>query len=616
MRASRVSRTFSVRLFLASALFLSLAPLALANTYVVTKTADTNDGVCDSDCSLREAISAANANPGADIITLPAGIYTLTIPGANEDGNATGDLDITDSVTINGAGAATTIIDGGALDRVIHVLAGTSTISDVTIRNGLPPGVDDGGGVLVVTNATLTLTNVTLTDNRTSGGAGGGILNSGTTTLTNCTVSLNGTGGAGDGGGISNTNSMTISGATITGNTTGSGGGNGAGVNNSSNMTMTSSTITGNNAGGGGNGGGLYNSSTLSVDGTTITGNGAGPSAGNGGGVYNSSTATITNGTVATNTAGGNGGGVFNSDTVTLGLTPVTGNTAGGDGGGIYDNGLLVTLTNITVGGNTAGAAGNGGGLFTSGVQIAISGTTFSGNSTGGSGGAIYNNGIGGPLTNVTVSGNTSPTAVVFNFGETLSFVDSTIASNTGGGIQTQTGSATTLTNTIVANNGTNCAGTGTTTNGGTNLQFPGSSCGVNIPTADPLLQALANNGGPTMTMALTASSPAIDAGTTGCPPTPATDQRGVARPQGAGCDIGAFEFQAGGGPTPTPTVVAATPTATPAGAPTATATPPGPTRTPGPGPVTPVPTLSTELLAALGVALALIALLVMRKSG
>src|SRR5207248_424021 len=73
---------------------------------LVTTTSDGGPG------SLRDAILGANATPGADVITLPAGTYTLTIAGADEDAGATGDLDITDDLTINGAGAATTIIDG------------------------------------------------------------------------------------------------------------------------------------------------------------------------------------------------------------------------------------------------------------------------------------------------------------------------------------------------------------------------------------------------------------------------------------------------------------------------------------------------------------------------
>src|SRR3954470_19895017 len=126
MRFPSSSRRAIVVLTLGLSLY-SISAFANAATFLVTKIADTNDGSCDSDCSLREAIVAANGSPGADVITLPAGTYTLTIGGAGEDAAATGDLDITDGVTVNGAGAATTTIDGGAIDRVLHVLAGTST---------------------------------------------------------------------------------------------------------------------------------------------------------------------------------------------------------------------------------------------------------------------------------------------------------------------------------------------------------------------------------------------------------------------------------------------------------------------------------------------------------
>src|SRR6266511_211883 len=88
------------------ALGLVVTPLRSAEAlapgpFEVTKTADTNDGACDGDCSLREAISAANAAPGADTITVPAGTYLLTLlnsGGINEDLNATGDLDVRDSL--------------------------------------------------------------------------------------------------------------------------------------------------------------------------------------------------------------------------------------------------------------------------------------------------------------------------------------------------------------------------------------------------------------------------------------------------------------------------------------------------------------------------------------
>ena len=164
---------------------------AAAATLTVTKTADTADGACDADCSLREAIIAANADTGADTITLPAGTYTRTIAGANEDLAATGDLDIaggsaSGALTINGAGATATIIDGGDLDRVLHVKSGGAvSISGVTIQNG---SGGEGGGIYNI--GTLTLTNSTVSGN-TAGANGGGIYNYSTMTITNSTVSGN-----------------------------------------------------------------------------------------------------------------------------------------------------------------------------------------------------------------------------------------------------------------------------------------------------------------------------------------------------------------------------------------------------------------------------------------
>ena len=103
-----------------------LGARAQAATFTVDSTLDAvdanlGDGVCATAthvCTLRAAIQEANAFAGADTITLPAGMYTLSIPGPLEDEAATGDLDITDDLTLTGAGAANTIIDGGGLDRV------------------------------------------------------------------------------------------------------------------------------------------------------------------------------------------------------------------------------------------------------------------------------------------------------------------------------------------------------------------------------------------------------------------------------------------------------------------------------------------------------------------
>src|SRR4051794_33834748 len=91
--------------------------------YTVTTAADVidpNDGVL----SLREAVLAADATSEADTISLPAGRYVLTRTGPNEDAGATGDLDIVGNLSIEGAGAANTLIDGNQADRVFDIQSG------------------------------------------------------------------------------------------------------------------------------------------------------------------------------------------------------------------------------------------------------------------------------------------------------------------------------------------------------------------------------------------------------------------------------------------------------------------------------------------------------------
>src|SRR5205823_14963190 len=98
------SRYHATILVATLALALGAAPGAGAATFTVTKTADAADGSCNADCSLREAVIAANAASGADTIVVPAGTYYLSHTGSAEDAAATGDLDITGDVTITGAG--------------------------------------------------------------------------------------------------------------------------------------------------------------------------------------------------------------------------------------------------------------------------------------------------------------------------------------------------------------------------------------------------------------------------------------------------------------------------------------------------------------------------------
>lgn len=251
----------------ALALTLAAAAPSLAIDFHVTKTADTADGACDADCSLREAVIAANANPGLDRVLLGAGTYELTRAGAGEDAATTGDLDLTEDVEIFGRGAAETLIDGNRLDRAFHVnpLLGsvTAAIRDLTIT-------DSDGGVL--NWGVLDMGRCVVTANVSSWeGAGIATENGGTLYLWSSTVSENTT--AQDGGGLqSNTGSLYVTGSTISDNV---GGYLGGGILAQGLLALSNSTVTGNVATGGGGGGAFYSLGEVNLVHVTIASNGS-----------------------------------------------------------------------------------------------------------------------------------------------------------------------------------------------------------------------------------------------------------------------------------------------------------------------------------------------------
>jgi CSLREA domain-containing protein len=244
---------------LAASVALAAAANAHAATFTVTRLDDPVPGACDSDCSLREAVRAVNAGSGGDTIGIPGGRFRLTIAGAGEDAAATGDLDLTRSVTITGAGARQTLIDGSGIDRVFDVASGvTALIADVTVTGGL---VDGGGG---------------------------GIASAGTLTLLRDTIANNEAIAAGNnaGGGLDSTGILAVAQSTISGNHAYNGGG----INFSGTASITDSTIAGNRAGGlgsNGDGGGISGSavSSLVLTGSTVADNHAFNGAGSGGGI-------------------------------------------------------------------------------------------------------------------------------------------------------------------------------------------------------------------------------------------------------------------------------------------------------------------------------------------
>ncbi len=247
---------------------------------------------------------------------------------------------------------------------------------------------------------------------------------------------------------------------------------------------------------------------------------------------------TIRNSIIRDSTAR-NGAGIYRhggGNPLLIENTTIAGNTAvNGLGGGIYQRYNGLALTNSTVSGNTASS--NGGGIYMSRHDLWLTNSTISGNSAGGHGGGIYTNQYGGTTTTIT------HTSIVSN-----------TAGGDGGGLYSQNITSTLSSSLLAYNsdggsNSPDCAGT--ITSGDYNLLTDTTGCTFtpaanDLTGVDPLLAALADNGGDTETHALLDGSPAIEhipAGTNGCGTDITTDQRGGARPQGLNCDIGAYEF-------------------------------------------------------------------------
>ncbi len=543
-------------LLVASAL--QLSTVSAGATILVDTPADnlTFDGLC----SLREAIRSANLNvevdscavgsaTSADTISVPAGTFTISLAGANEDEAATGDLDITGLVTIGGAGTMLSTINGGQLDRVFHVLAGaTAHITGLTVTNGLAPRINQDSD------------------------HGGGIYNQGALTVSQSRVTNNAIQAGADGSFAWDENGETVS------DIPGGNGGHGGGIYNHGTLTLTDSTVANNAAGNGGedpeqdidedaadggSGGGLFNQGTMTIGNSAITGNRTGDygSDGNrdqeggdgglGGGIYNQGTLDVTNSTVSGNVA-------------LCGCGRYDWPDRGGDGGGISNHGALA-LTSVTISRNVTGRGG--GGLHNADSELAttnIRNSVIAGNSVDRASNARYVNDCVGTLTS---QGH--------NLVQITGFEDEENNEREGLG---------------------NCTIAGDTSS--------------NLIGVDPMLGPLQDNRGPTFTHALLAGSPAIDAGSTDeCP---AADQRSIGRPKdgnndsNAICDMGAYEREpvAVATATATPTRTAnptLTSTATAISLPTATGTVTSlptamPTRTPDAQPTTGPSTLSVYL--------------------
>lgn len=298
-----------------------------------------------------------------------------------------------------------------------------------------------------------------------------------------------------------------------------SGGGDpstGGAISNAGTLTVSDSLFADNHAGGDDSaapsyGGAIDSSGTLTVSDSTFTDNAAGGAgasdtttgtgAGLGGAIYIDSSGflRVTGSTFTSNTAGGAGGGGIDSG-------------AGGGGAIASDTNSSLTVTDSTLTANTAGGSAGGG--------------SFSGQGAGGA--LILGSGATATLEGDTIDGNTvgsAPSSLAAGFENqgTASFVGTIVSGNTGGF--------------------GNCFEQGGTITSRDSLEGPAgqTTCGFDLPSADPLLGPLADNGGPTDTQAPGQGSPAIGVGGPGT--CPSTDQRGAPRPS-SGCDIGAYELE------------------------------------------------------------------------
>ncbi len=234
----------------------------------------------ENDCSLRGAISKANADPSNTYtIQVPVGVYELTIDGMDEDENATGDLDILVSLNLAGEGIDQTIIQAGAsteegIDRVLDLLNDAEykvTVSDLTIRHGKLPENNLGAGIQVLgEQISLDLDHVAVRDNLGDGFVlGGGIFTIGNLTAADSQFTGNQTGG--DGGGIyqSQFGSVHLERVLISGNTAEFGGG----FTNGNTATLVNVTVSGNTALYNGGGISQWNNGDLKIHYSTITNN-------------------------------------------------------------------------------------------------------------------------------------------------------------------------------------------------------------------------------------------------------------------------------------------------------------------------------------------------------
>ncbi len=543
-------------------------------TLYAQNTTITNNTVADPDFANGEDIIGGGLVTGWDDIAA-ALLTNVTITNNTVRNSASSANDENGDF---GAGGGAGFLYGSVATVTNSTISG-NTVESAGSTCGTTDNEDDfcgfeGGGGIFTEYANTSITGTTIADNTVKqsvpcaddcdfGALGGGVLNNGGASMSNDTVTGNvattGANGndsmnAAEGGGIATYSPLTVASSTISGNQvvgatdpeddcsiTG-----GAGIYAAApGFALTGSTVSDNSAVNGAGAGLVSWDPDSYSDAAPVENDLNGNQLVNDQIVNNKSTSAVTDEPYDF----GSGAGVYvEDDSIQITGTSIEGNTAQGYGGGLWVDDSLVSLQASTIANNTASIGG--GVLETYDAVLSATNSTIADNTATATtecsncegsppgGGGIY--GIDGSLlalTYDTISGNIAPA---------------------GAGIYFPSGeNAGTIVGTIVAGNSAKAGGADADcsiapskgaillTSGGWNLSGD-ASCGLAQPTdlvsVNPELGALANNGGPTETMLPTRTSPVVDAG--GSPAAcPATDQRGITRPQGKACDIGAVEL-------------------------------------------------------------------------
>ncbi len=508
---------------------------------VLTVNSAADNTLADGLITLREAILAANNDTVADATEgVQAGSGDDTIlfdTNVFSGGSASlirltaGELEITETLTIDGSAVTGIVISGDANDNDV-LLPGTQ-ITDVTLSS-VANLLSDNTRVFNYSSSSgdLLLDNLTITGGRTSSAAenGAGIRfissngynNNGTgLTVSNSMVRGNSATNSADGGGIfTGFGTATLISSSVSDNSSAAQGGGIFTVYGD--VSLTDSTIADNNSGN--DGGGIYTLfGEVTLTNSAVRGNRATGNFVLGGGIFANAEVTLTDSTVSDNSATGSeaqGGGIYAKNEVTLINSTVSGNSAIGSvalGGGIFAAGTA-TLTSSTVSDNSASGDGaQGGGIFASDVMT-LTDSTINRNAAAGTGGGI-----------VVADGDTNPSLTIENSVVAGNFDNQSAGtSGTPSDLVPDPDSVLTVNDSLIG------VADGLTITGTNNLS------GTAASPLDPLLGPLAENGGPTRTQALLPGSPALDAGSS----SETYDQRGENRNFGGGADIGAYEAQ------------------------------------------------------------------------